>query len=101
MELTKEQIEKIKYIIDNQIYCLQNLLVNKLLDNDFFSYDDIKNLEENDEICQWFLIDDHLGDRMEEKGAVILRNDYGCWYGRLGCGYSLEKEAIFREITSD
>lgn len=53
------------------------------------------------EINQWWTVSDWMADKLEEKGEVILRSDYGTWWGRLEGGQGLVLDSPIKEIMID
>lgn len=129
----------IERIIKQEIYCLQNHLVEHLLKSETIPIDDVENLypeysrwsmkqcrdwltdhgiawerhydiddlcdliEDNSEpaeVMQWWCVSDWITKKFRDLGGVVIDNDFGTWWGRTGCGYSLEDEAILKQIAS-
>lgn len=60
------------------IHDCQTDLVNMLCDLGLVSFD----INEVDRDCiEWFSVEASLGDSLAACGYVVLKNDYGCWWG--------------------
>lgn len=102
----------IQNFINDNIGFHQTDLVNHLLDEEFFIIDEIENLYvnynenidpenrnyEHKDIFQWFPISDWIADRFLEKKEVILKNDYGTWWGRTTYGQPIEQDSVIQQI---
>lgn len=62
--------------------------------------DEIKYLKENpQEIFEWWLVTDWLGQKLYEKGEPVLRNGFGTWWGRTTTGQSIEMDDVIIQIA--
>ena len=105
------QNEKTQRLVEQDVYCLQNEVVETFLSKEIFDYDDIQNLydpneEENDdqypqEIFQWWAVSDYLARKLLEAGEPVIDNDYGTWWGRTCCGQALHMDYSLQEIAGD
>lgn len=103
---TQEQKDFIKKMIDRDLCANQSSLVNDLLVKEFFNYEDIVNLynenKESQEIMQWFSLNDNwIAEELEKALEPVLKNEYGTWWGRTCFGQSVELDQVFWVIYQD
>lgn len=102
-------------LIDDQVFCCQSSLVEEALKQDWFQFNDISNLyetckdsgetlcldckrhdgcsqEELKEVFEWYAVSTWLGKELIKRGAVVLDNDYGVWYGRECTGQAMSMD---------
>lgn len=67
-----------------------------------------EDIENGAEVMQWWLVSDHLGERLRDTGFLVMETVDGWFYGRTTAGTSLETdiESMFlresmKELTSD
>ena len=122
-EKLKDQ-EKLKDFINNNIIACQSYLVDEMLKKEIFSYDDIVNLcltdeqlkkyygyegkgeieearyrgEDMQEIFEWWLCDDWMLEKLEERGEPILKTDFGSWWGRTCTGQAILLDSVIENI---
>jgi hypothetical protein len=123
-----ERLEKVYFLIKNEIYYCQTLLVNKMIERGYefeelcIDVDDIVNysVSSNDAILQdeyelltemreeeyiektiyeWWLISDNLAKRIENAGGVVVYSVYGTWWGREETGQSLKFDYILNTVV--
>lgn len=115
-----------KRLINNEVFCCQSSLVEELFSKDIFICDDVRNnysvcKDRDDELCsgcrdhngcdnmemkevfEWYAVSTWLGEELAKRGAVVLDNYYGVWYGRECTGQSMYMDndvlkAIAKEI---
>jgi len=104
--------EKNGQLVRNEVYTVQSSLVEHLLSEGVFSYDDIVNLYESEEqakengydepeaqeIFEWWVISEWFAEKLEEQGEPILRNDYGTWWGRTCTGQAILLDYVIDKI---
>lgn len=94
-----------------------NILYNKIQDELSEMYED--NLTSEDEklrfitlsefvdnepyfeyinIFGWYLVSDYLERMLEKEGEVILKTEYGNWWGRRCTGQSFQSDSVLRKI---
>jgi hypothetical protein len=56
---------------------------------------------EPQEIYQWYLVTDWLGDNLKAIGEPVLENDYGTWWGRTCCGQAIELDGTIQKIVDN
>ena len=101
------QEQWIIHTIKNEVYCLDNQVVNHLLNEEEISYDDIINLYNNygdntepQEIFQYFRVSEWLAKRLSELDQPIILSDEfnSSWWGRATFGQSLEMDYVWKEL---
>lgn len=97
----------IEHIIKNEVYCLDNQVVNHLLNEEEILYDDIINLYNNygdnaepQEIFQYFRVSEWLAESLSKLDEPIILSDEfnASWWGRTTFGQSLEMDYIWKEL---
>lgn len=100
-----------KFVSLHVIAC-QSSLVDKLLAaGDILSWEDVANrfsvLDEEDEdyeekeVYEWWIVDGWLLDKLESKGEVVLRSDYGDWWGRGTSGQAIAMDTVIEDIVKE
>jgi len=112
--------------VNREVFACQSFLFEEMLKKGFFDYEDIKNLYKTDkelkddgftssierqeardrgedikEVFEWWLVSDWLLTKLEEKGEVIMRNDYGEWWGRSCTGQAIFLDGIIEKIYDE
>ena len=64
---------------------------------DCFDDSDIKHKE----IFQWFIVSDWLYKKLNEQGEPVVEIKGVNFWGRCGCGYSLEDETCLKQIVKE
>ena len=96
-KLKEEEQRQVKNLT-KEVFLLANELGSKCLTGAFES-GNIHNYEANeydeyDEIFQYFIVSDWLGERMKETGYVIMEAEGLSFWCRLGCGYEIECDFV-------
>ena len=96
-ERTKEEIINLKQelnelILNEDINDLENWAINNLLTSEFSDY------EEQQEIYQWFIMDERIINQLEERGEPTLESKY---WGRTSFGQALEMDGVIIEIFKE
>jgi hypothetical protein len=50
------------------------------------------------EVFEWWIVSDYLERQLSYKGEVILKTDYGTWWGRQCTGQSIYMDNVIQEI---
>jgi len=99
---TIEGQERLRKYVDNLVYYCQSYLVDKMLENGTFSYDDIQNFYDEDdepqEIYEWWIVDSWLLEELKKENEPVLENDYGEWWGRTTTGQAIFLDGIIERI---
>lgn len=109
---TSEQRAAIEAFIERDLGPCQSYLVDAMLKNDVFSFDEIENLypeptEEDPEpdaaeVFEWWIVTDRMAlDDLRAHGEVVLSNDYGDWWGRCCTGQIISLDSTFWEIYQE
>ena len=53
---------------------------------------------ESQEIYEWWIVNEWLLDKLEEKGEPVLRTDYGNWWGRTTTGQAIMLDWVIAVI---
>ena len=53
------------------------------------------------EVLQWFIVSDWLYNKLKEQGEPVIEMKGVNFWGRCGCGYSLEDEWCLKRIVSE
>lgn len=108
---THEKQAKVNRIIQNEVYCLQNEVVELILTLEE-NYDDICNYyytpegaepdcpdsEEAHEVYQWFAVSDWLAEGLKQIGYPVLICKFGNWMGRISYGQALEMDSVWDNL---
>src|SRR5579864_5766786 len=92
---------ELRQFVDREVYCCQSMLVDELLRRDFFSFDEIENLDqgsEMQEIYEWWIVSDWLAEKLKKQGEPILDNNYGTWWGRTTTGQAIFLDEVIEDI---
>lgn len=94
--------EGIKSLVERTIGACQSSLVEKALENGFFSFEDIENLydseEQAQEIYEWWIVDSGMAQCLKEQNEPVLENEYGIWWGRTTTGQAIYLDYVIQEI---
>lgn len=114
MKRTDEEQKSIERIIKEGVYCLQNEIVENMLQQEVFQWEDIHNFyytpdemlddegpdnQEPHEIFQWFCISNWLAEMLKEIKYPVLINDYGNWMGRISYGQALDMDSVWDDVV--
>ena len=64
---------------------------------DCFEDSDLKHKE----IFQWFIVSDWLYEKLDKQGEPVVKIKGLNFWGRCGCGYSLEDETSIKNIWNE
>lgn len=94
-ELQKDIFEEVV------IQCNQTDLINDLIQKDVkhFSKQNIINLADKD-VVEWRLVSPRIYTDLKKRKEVILRNDYGTWWGRTKLGL-IRQDEVIQEIAKE
>lgn len=83
------------------IQCNQTDLINDLIQKDVkhFSKQNIINLADKD-VVEWRLVSPRIYTDLKKRKEVILRNDYGTWWGRTKLGL-IRQDEVIQEIAKE
>ncbi len=81
----------------------QTALVDYLMDNlvEGFEKDDKDERYENQDIIEWWEVNDYLKEKLLSHGEVILENDYGTWWGRCRSGQGVYMDTVIEDIVKE
>ena len=51
-----------------------------------------EDIENGAEVMQWWLVSDHLGERLRDTGFLVMETVDGWFYGRTTAGQALEQD---------
>lgn len=86
-------------IVDREILYEQGNVINELLRVNESLWDKIADIEEYDEVFEWWLVTPYLADMLKDNGEVILAA-YGCyWWGRQTSGQGLSMDWVIQKIA--
>lgn len=109
--------DRIRQIIEQDIYRRMNQLGGTLYMHGIQGVDPCQDLvheihneltseqvDEGMEIMQWWLVSDHLGERLRDTGFMVMETVDGWFYARTHAGLSLEHDIdtmLYREEQSE
>lgn len=100
--MTLEQmIEKqAKSIVKNLLGSNISVLVRDLNED---AIEDIKDECEDEygKICEWWFVDESLGERLEDKGEVAIKYGFEWMWGRQTSGQAIYMDAVIEKIAED
>lgn len=126
----QKHIDLVKLLVDRDILCNQSHLVVAMIERSFeekepiinfydnvinfnvitneeaieCGYESLEAMEDSDgtdkEVFEWWLVSDWLAGKLEEIGGVILKSDYGTWWGREECGQSLTMDSNINAVAA-
>ena len=86
-------------IADREILYEQGHVINELLRVNESLWDKIANIEEYDEVFEWWLVTPYIAELLKGNGEVILA-DYDCyWWGRTTAGQALWMDYVIQKIA--
>ena len=91
--MTPQQLE------DWHIVYGQNLVIEALIkDREELLYS-IDNIDELDEVMEWWLVTPFLCDLLKEAGEVTI-SEFGChWWGRQTSGQAIRMDYVIQKIA--
>lgn len=106
-------VQKASRLVLAEAFEPQTQMVDEHLCNGFFSYKDIKNFwdentleskvltteEKLDSIESWIPIRGILIPALINYGAPVLKNEHGCWWGRINVNTTIFRDPVIFEIT--
>lgn len=126
MNIDSEKQKKLDDFINNHVERNQTYLVEKLMEEEIISIDEIQNYYKSDEalkedgfktkaereeaknrgedvneVLEWWLVSDWLIERLEEKGEPILKTDYETWWGRTTSGQAIILDYVIEKIYDE
>jgi len=122
-----ERQEKNGRIVENNVFCNQSMLVEKLISEGVFNLDDVENLylsdeqikdyfsveteeemeeirdngEGTQEIYEWWVVSDYMADKLKNLGEPVLENDYGTWWGRTCTGQAIKLDSVIDKMRNN
>ena len=109
--------------VNEHVLLNQTYLVDKMLNDEVFSYESIINLypdntekieeledkiteledeqDEPQEILEWWVISNWFAEQLKEHGEPVLENDYGTWWGRTTTGQAIKLDDVITEIREE
>ena len=115
--------EKLSLFVSREVYHNESMLVEDLLKDGKFNYEDIENFTKTDEeltdegfeniqeardngedaqeIFEWWRCSDWLIERLAAKKEPILRTDYGDYWGRTCTGQAIFLDSVIEQIWDD
>lgn len=115
-----EKQEKLRQFVSREVYCCQSSLVDYLLQQGIFNYEDIENLMKSEEelldegytkqqiedgdtdnikeIFEWWIVSSFLEKDLREQGEPLLVTDYGTWWGRTCTGQAILLDGVIERI---
>jgi len=107
---TPERERRVKQLLEGNVYCLQNEIVEFFLKGEEIDYSDIRHVYytpegseadelEAHEIFQWFSISEWLAGYLDVlEYPVLISETYGNWMGRKTWGQALDRDKIWDEV---
>ena len=98
-----------KFIEQNVVACVTDMVDYILiqtstghLDDAPFTIDDIENNNNSDlsEVLEWWIVSDHLADKLKEHGEIVLKG-YNCLWGRKTSGIVILLDKVMGEICEE
>lgn len=89
--------ERAKDLVNMHIFENQTMLIEKLLDDGIFDFEDIINHE--DDIYEWWLVSDWLAGQLKRAKESMLINAYGTWWGRQATGQAIYMDNVIKKIA--
>ena len=118
-----EKQNKLRDFVSREVLSCESMLVEDLLKDGKFQYEDIANLhivpkeytdygyesaeafedsgENMQEIFEWWKCTDWLIKKLKAKGEPILETDYGDYWGRTCTGQAIYLDGIIEEIYNE
>jgi len=112
--------EELRNFVSREVYYNESMLVEDLLKDGKFQYEDIENLYKTDEelkddgyddidkarddgadmkeVFEWWRVSDWLIEKLAKQGEPILRTDYGDYWGRTCTGQAIALDSVIEEI---
>lgn len=98
--------ELAEFYINKHVIKNQTVLINDALQFDIVAgihHDNIQNYnpwsDQQDEVLQWWLVSDWLGNKLNLMGEVLLCSDCGDYWGRTSSGQNIIHDGIFQVIA--
>ena len=99
MEQQTEKDMTAQQIVDREILYEQSYVLNELIRVNDSLWDKIENINEMDEVFEWWLVTPYMAELLKENGEVIFE-DYDCyWWGRTTTGQALCMDWVIQEIS--
>lgn len=112
-----------RFVADN-VYICQSILVDKLLEEGVFNYEDIINFDKtnnelldegytqeeinnseidiiNQEVYEWWVVSHWMLEKLKNLGEPVLENDYGEWWGRTIMGQAIKLDHVINKMFDD
>jgi len=107
MELSESEIQdKCSEFVKREVFDNQSMLIELLFTKEIFEWEDVRNAYEcyageyeAKEIFEWWIISEHLAEKLKDLGEPILENDYGTWWGRTCTGQAIMLDSVIRKIV--
>ena len=118
---TSETEQKAENILSKSVFQCHSYLIHDLLEKNIFHHDDILNLYKSEqelldegfnmneikagecddvkEVYEWWAIDNWLTEEFEKMGEVLLKNEYGSWWGRQATGQMIIMDGTFQRLV--
>ena len=118
--------QKLSDFVSREVYVNQTMLIGELMKDDKIELEDVKNYfktdkelkdngyktkkerkeardngEDVNEIYEWWAVSGWLLDKLEAKGAPVLRTDLGEWWGRTTTGQAISMDWVIEQIFDD
>lgn len=117
--------EELQDFVSREVYHNESMLVDELLNEGKFNYDDVENLHLTDEalkddgydeieiimirdngediqtVFEWWRVSDWLLEKLAKQGEPVLRTDYGDYWGRTCTGQAIALDHVIQEIHSE
>lgn len=90
-----------KQLVDYHVLCSQSEIVEELMFSNDRLIDSAVNLEDYDDVLEWWLVSPFMARLLSNAKEVIV-SDYGChWWGRQTSGQAIYMDHIIRQIAKE
>lgn len=118
--INTQKLDELQSFVDREILDCQSLLVEKMLIDGVFNWEDVENLykskeelldegytleqiengeaDDHHEIYEWWLVTNWFADKLRAQSEPVLDNDYGTWWGRTGTGQAIYIDGVIGRI---
>lgn len=131
MYKSEEHEKQVNTLVERDVLCNQTYLVDELLKRGYndntpiinyygdiinitinseeeakdMGYDSLEALQESGEdqkeVFEWWLLSDWLAEKLEALGCVVIKSDYGTWWGRTETGQALTMDSDIKAVAAN